>query len=106
MDPHRLAEQRSLAYHRVVAERVVQEPLLLERARAKLAAWQAEGRAPFYANAWSQVLSSPVDSIARLITSDTEEARALRQATPFAGVLDPRERWRVWREVRDREVGR
>jgi hypothetical protein len=106
VDPHRLAEERSLAYHRVVAERIVREPLLLERARATVAAWLAEGRAPFYAHAWGQVLSSPVDSIARLITSDTEEARALRQATPFAGVLGPHERWRIWREVRDREVGR
>jgi hypothetical protein len=31
---------------------------------------------------------------------ESEEARALRQVTPFAGAIDPRTRWRIWREVR------
>jgi hypothetical protein len=31
-----------------------------------------------------------------------EGARALRQCSPFAGVIDPRTRWRIWREVRER----
>ena len=106
VDPHRLAEERSLAYHRALAARIDLEPALLERARAKVAAWLAEGRSPFYARAWEQVLSAPVESVARFLVSDTEEARALRQATPFAGALEPRERWRIWREVREREVGR
>jgi hypothetical protein len=26
----------------------------------------------------------------------------MRQSTPFAGVIDPRQRWRIWREVRER----
>jgi hypothetical protein len=102
VDPHRLAEQRSLAYHRAVAARIVREPALIERARAKLAAWLAEGRSPFYAHAWEQILSAPAESISRFLVSDTEEARALRQATPFAGALEPRERWRIWKEVRER----
>jgi hypothetical protein len=103
MDPHRLAEQRSLAYHRAIARRLVGEPALLERARARVAAWLAEGHSPFYARAWGQVLSEPAETISRFLVSSTEEARALRQATPFAGALGPRERWRIWREVRDRE---
>ncbi len=106
VDPHRLAEERSLAYHRALAARIGLEPALLERARAKVAAWLAEGRSPFYARAWQQVLSAPVESVSQVLVSDTEEARALRQATPFAGALQPRERWRIWREVREREVGR
>jgi hypothetical protein len=102
MDPHRLAEERSLAYHRVIAARIVREPALLERARVKVAAWLAEGGSAFYARAWERVLSAPAETIAAQLVADTEEARALRQATPFAGALEPRERWRIWREVRER----
>jgi hypothetical protein len=32
--------------------------------------------------------------------------RALRQCTPFAGVVDPRTRWRIWRETRARTAAR
>ena len=30
----------------------------------------------------------------------SELAEELRRSSPFAGVLDPRERWRIWRETR------
>jgi len=30
-----------------------------------------------------------------LIFEDTEEMRAMRQNNPFAGILDPHERWAV-----------
>ena len=106
VDPHRLAEQRSVAFHRAIAERIGREPALLERAREKVAGWLAEGRSPFYAQAWQQILARPVQSIAVFLTSETEEARALRQATPFAGAVEPRERWRIWKEVREREADR
>jgi hypothetical protein len=38
MDPHRLAEQRSLAYHRAVLERLERDPSLVERARRRVRA--------------------------------------------------------------------
>jgi hypothetical protein len=106
VEPHQLAEQRSLAYHRAIAARLVREPALVARARAKVAAWRAEGRSPFYARAWERLLSEPTETLAQFLAADTEEARALRQATPFAGALEPRERWRIWKEVSEREAGR
>ena len=106
VDPHRLAEERSLAYHRAIAARLAREPALVARARAKVAAWRTEGRSPFYARAWERLLSGPTKTLAQFLAADTEEARALRQATPFAGALEPRERWRIWREVRERGAGR
>jgi hypothetical protein len=106
VEPHQLAEQRSLAYHRAIAARLVREPSLVARARAKVAAWRAEGRSLFYARAWERLLSGPTEALAQFLVADTEEARALRQATPFAGALEPRERWRIWKEVGQRETGR
>jgi len=33
-----------------------------------------------------------------LIVEDSERMTAMRQCSPFAGVLDPRERWAVYDE--------
>jgi hypothetical protein len=57
MDAHRLAEERSLALHRAVKERIARDPSIV--------------------------------------------ARALRQVTPFAGVIPPGT-LAIWREVRER----
>lgn len=102
MDAHRLAEKRSLAYHRVVAERMLADPAVVERARERVRDWAASGIAPYYARAWERVLALPVERIRELLLDDTEEARSLRQATPFAGVLSPRERWHIWQDIRKR----
>jgi hypothetical protein len=105
VDLHRLAEERSIAYHRAVAERLRREPALLEVARARVEGWLAEGRSPFYAGRWRELLSRPLDELLAFLSDPGEDARAMRQATPFAGMIDPRERWRLWREVRQRFEG-
>ncbi|MBV9948818.1 MAG: hypothetical protein JOZ69_18365 [Myxococcales bacterium] len=102
MDAHRLAEERSLAYHRVIAGRLRSDPAVLEAARRRVSAWREAGVVPFYAAEWDRVLAGTVDSVCATLVSETEEARALRQSTPFAGFVSPRERWRIWRETRGR----
>jgi hypothetical protein len=99
-DPHRLAEARSLAAHRLIAERLAGEPELLERARARVEGWLTEGSRP-YAAAWRELLAADAVAVAQAITEDSERGRALRQCTPFAGALEPRERWRLWAAVRE-----
>ena len=102
MDPHRLAEERSLAYHRAVAERLRRDPALIGLARDRVRGWLAEGRVPHYAGEWERILSGHVAAICEAIVAEGDEARALRQATPFAGAIDPRERWRIWKAERQR----
>lgn len=100
MDPHRLAEARSLAYHRVIAERLPEEPALLDAARGRIAEWRRDGRLhEAYLAAWEALLTGPPSALIASITADDEAARALRQTTPFAGALDPRERWAIHRAV-------
>lgn len=103
MQLHDLAEQRSLAYHRRVAEFLAGRPELVESARVRASAWAASGasHAP-HAREWVALLEGPRERLVNAMTADSEHARALRQATPFAGALDPRERWRLWSEVRAR----
>jgi hypothetical protein len=102
VNAHRLAEERSLAYHRLVAARIASDPTILARARRQVQEWLERGTAPYYARQWDRILRGSIDDIRALLVADTEEGRALRQSTPFAGVIDPRERWRIWKETRDR----
>ena len=100
MDPHRLAEARSLAYHRVIAECILADPALVDAARVRIAEWRREGRMhEAYLAAWEALLAGPREALLASITADDEAARALRQTTPFAGALDPRERWAIHRAV-------
>jgi len=98
-DGHATAERRSLAFHRAVAERLDEQ--VRARARGKLEQWAAGGQiADTYAQRWRRILDLPLDELAAAITADDEATRDLRQCTPFAGVLTPRERWAIIREVR------
>jgi len=102
MDPHRLAEERSVAYHRVIAERLQRQPEVLASARQRVQTWLASGtETPFYARKWAEILAGDIPSIAGFLTERSELADELRQSSPFAGALEPRERWKIWRETRD-----
>lgn len=101
MDPHELAQARSLALHRAVLERIERDPTLLDGVRARLIAWRSDETKPRrYVAAWKELLDGPLEGLREALTSDDENARALRQATPFAGIVEPRERWRIWAEVK------
>jgi hypothetical protein len=102
MDAHRLAEERSVAYHRVIAERLKSQPEVLENARRRAETWLTTAATPpFYAWKWVEILAGDVPSIAAFLVERSELADELRQSTPFAGALQPRERWDIWRETRE-----
>jgi hypothetical protein len=101
VDPHRIGELRSLAYHREVEKRVRADSTLIGRARAVAQAWLAEQKAPHLMRAWLEILEGPSEGLTRVLTEDTERARDLRSASPFAGTLSPKERWRIWALVRE-----
>ena len=99
MDPHRLAELRSLAYHRAVAAR------LGANVRAKASAFidrelAKSSRSAPYLEAWRSLLAGPEQDLLQALTTDDEPSRALRSASPFAGVLTPKERWALWADVK------
>ncbi len=103
MDLHRLAEERSVAYHRAIAQRLRDEPEILERARRRVQGWlTAGGAAPDAAARWAALLANDLPAIEAFLGERSDLADELRQSSPFAGALDPRERWRIWRATRDR----
>jgi hypothetical protein len=103
MDLHRLSEERSIAYHEVIADRLRQQPEILEKARARVQGWLTSSANPqFHARKWAEILDGDVSSIAAFLVDRSEIAYELRQSTPFAGALTPQERWKIWRETRER----
>jgi len=95
---HRLAEARSLAMHSLIAERIASDPRKLEIARHNLESWakrRSEPR-PRWHHEWQALLRRPWPEIAALISEPSERAARLRQSSPFAGVLTPQERRRVY----------
>ena len=94
---HERIDQRSIAMHRAIAEKLRANPALLEIARENITRWApAAGRSRHYLDAWLEVLEKPLEEVLALIVEDTEEMRAMRQNNPFAGVLNPRERWAIY----------
>ena len=106
MDLHRLAEARSLAIHAEIARRLLSGAPILPQARAVLRQWIGEGGlAPEYGRQWTEWLSRDPEDVAALLTDPGESACALRQNSPFVGIVSPRERWAIWEDVR-RRAGR
>jgi hypothetical protein len=96
---HELAERRSLAIHQAVTDRLRSDPNLVERAKARVASWLTSSSVAFvYAKTWQRWLELPLKELLERLTEDSEEARAMRQVSPFAGVIGPRERWAIWRQ--------
>ncbi len=100
--PHRLLDARSLAMHAVIAEKIQRDPRLLDIARRNLDRWQAKwgDRSPIWVDQWREILKRPRPEIAALLTEPSEAAASLRQSTPFAGVLTPIERRRIYAAFR------
>ena len=90
------AEQESLWLHRAVAGRVVADPpTVLAAAMAtlrRLRRMHPEGRAWEWLDRWEAVIEDGVDSVLEALTSSSDQAVALRQTSPFAGVLSEAER--------------
>jgi len=53
---------------------------------------------------WDDILARPIDAIITAMLDPSQRGRDLRKVTPFAGVLEPQERTRVYREFARRDA--
>jgi len=99
---HRIIEARSLAMHCLAAQKIARQPKLLEQVRKTLDAWLSRygENAPRALEEWQALLRRPWPEVAWIITDPGEDATRLRQSSPFAGVLGPGERERVYAAFR------
>jgi hypothetical protein len=97
---HRKLEERSLALHQEIAQRIKRNPELLSRVRDRLIKDIRSGRFSVRLTdamqEWLDLLNgSSLDQILELLVDQCENARRLRQSTPFAGILTQEERRRI-----------
>ena len=98
---HQRIDRRSLELHRAVAAKLQAHPGLVQIANDNLERWSASnGRSQPYWDTWREILKRPLAEVLALLEEDSERMDALRQATPFAGVLDPAERWAIYEQFR------
>lgn len=81
-------------YHTLVAQALRENPDLLKEGSRTLTAWEGHGYIPLTkATLWREILSDAQTSTAgfqrllEILESPQEEARAVRDFSPFAGIL-------------------
>ncbi len=95
MQTHRQIDDRSLAMHRLIAEKIRRDPELLGRARATLQRWRgvvSSGAQPYLAE-WEGLLDRGMDASLAVAVEESEHAAALRQCSPLACLLSNQERF-------------
>jgi hypothetical protein len=95
---HQILDARSLAMHCRIARKIDGNRALLGIPRRNLKRWREikSGPLPEYLDEWQQILDRPWPEVAAFITGLSDEAVRLRQSSPFAGVLTPKERKQVY----------
>jgi len=94
---HDRLDERSLALHRLVAEKVRAASDLLDKARENLRRWEAlDGYVSPALAEWTRILAAPANQIVALLVERSERGTRLRQSSPFAGILTQQERRAIY----------
>lgn len=89
---HRKIDRRSLAMHRAIAEKLRNDPGLLENAKKNIRRWRRQGVDVQAFQEWEAILTGGIEDIIRVLCGESEESDRLRHSTPFTGILTPGER--------------
>lgn len=90
---HERRDEERLRLHLEVAERLAEDPSLIDDALANIERWEAaRGPQPYY-DEWRRILrEESVERVIARMTAKGPEARRLRQSSPFVGIIPPKER--------------
>jgi hypothetical protein len=103
---HQRIDERSLAMHRAIADKLRANPSLIEVARENLHRWSLQnGRSQPYGDTWRGLLERPIEELLSCMVEENDAMTALRQATPFAGILTPAERWAIYTDFQPGRCG-
>lgn len=98
---HAKLDRVSLLLHLAYARKIRGNPALFDKAFRNIERWQRENAFPQpYLEEWLGILRQGMERTLAFMVSDTEEARRLRQSSPFAGVLTPKERWELMKHAK------
>jgi hypothetical protein len=94
MRTHQEIDARSLELHRLYAQRIRENPQLFSVVQDNIA-FLLKRVAPGgrgYILEWQKAAEEGLEPCLRLAVADTERSTALRQSSPFAGVISQEER--------------
>src|SRR5258705_2300084 len=99
-------EEKSLRLHQALLTPMLTDPtVVIAHAHDNLDRWtgmhRPDGMTVRYFEEWKRVLGYGLDAIVEVMVSPSQEARELRQNSPFAGVLPDETRLRVLRTLED-----
>jgi hypothetical protein len=103
---HIRIEVRSIALHRAIADRIRTNPKLMEKAEENLQNYidqfaQDNRTVPKSLSEWQDILTNRSrEAVLEFLVSTGETAGRLRQSSPFAGILTPKERWKIYEAYR------
>ncbi len=102
---HRYQDRVSLEMARRIASGLADHPEWIEHARMNLRRWSelnadAPGLLRCY-DEWRQILERPIADVRAVLLAENDEGQRLRQSSPFAGVLSPREVWAIKEHMRN-----
>ena len=105
MNDHRQIDERSLAFDKVIAAKLRENPDLIDKARGNLSRWilTADDSLRPALREWQELLDGSLDLLLSTMESTDERATMLRQSSPFCGILTVEERTQILREYQDRE---
>jgi len=91
---------------RLIAQRLRENPAVLDKARSVLAKWMTSCDAsvrPVFEE-WRVILDGPISGVFAVLEGVDERSMRLRQSSPFCGILTPAERTAIlmshWRKQR------
>jgi DNA-directed RNA polymerase specialized sigma54-like protein len=92
------SDWRSLELHQLIAKKINENPLLLNRVTDNLVRWsKMNGGLPQALKEWESIMKDKTwKEIEKIITSDTQNAARLRSSTPFTGILTDEERMEIF----------
>lgn len=101
---HAQLDERSWRWHCEIADRIRENPALVEVARGNIARWkhQLGESAARDLDVWDRLLAGSLEPVLAMLTAQTEEATRLRQSTPFCGILSQERRQVLLQEDRAR----
>lgn len=99
---HALIDQRSLDFHRLIAEKIRQQPDLMDLVRSNLEHTLVESdlaeslKHPL--REWLVILQTrSFEEILHVLTENSHEGQRLRSSTPFWGIITQQERREIFR---------
>ena len=98
MNKQKRSDERSLALHRMIAEKLRHTPSLWQIPQDNIARWkERSGRLPPSIGEWERILNTKArEEILALLESDSEESIRLRSSSPFTGILSENERVKIF----------